>query len=848
MTDETKSTSNGRGSGAKVIPLPQVPAKRTVADVHLANLRASGLTDDTIQLANLYTEDRPKALAELVQRRSWNRLQGSALVFPFYLPGAESPHACRLRPTTPLMDVNGHGKKRARKYDQASSAGLLVYFAPRARAAGLYSATGELYWTEGEKKTLTLDQEGLACVGLTGVWNWLDVAHKDKGGGERLHPHIVEHVTVGGRPHVIVFDADARQNDKVMLAAQRLCGVLIASGATRVRFACPPDLDHKGIDDYYAAHGAAAMRALLAEATELEPADPKQPLMLVRKCAAYRDAPIDAKLRVPEGYELQRDGSLWSTEKRGTKVTASPLFITRLLVDHYSGEGRVELVYPQGEEWVTAVASHRAISDTRALVTECAPFGVPVNSANAGKLVEWFADYLHCNTTTLPRLASVAKAGWHTLDGARAFVTDEPIAADGVALFALDQRGDRRKTFAALAPRGTLDGHLAALRRAWDASPVAACAIAGALAAPLLEPLKAPNFAIHLLGESSRGKTTQLKVAGSVYGDPASPQWFASWNATLSGIELRASQLNDLPQCYDEIGGGDPQMAERIVYTLINGGGRTRATRDLAIRETVSWRTVVLSTGERELADETAATGAQVRVVQLPITGFGPLTAQDVDALGAECAAHAGSLGRAWVRELVAITDWPHYRSALKQLTAALREGADPLQSRVVGYFALLSLTEAMVSESFGLGRKDGGTLRELLGSIGSREHVQGIAERAREAVESWVMSEPDAFPELIIGAHGGLEEPKSNGVRTRHGFRKPDGTILILTGQFRQFCAKRARLTSRAVVREWQRLGWTECDSSRLDKQIRIGTARARYIVLTPLVSSDTNNTGAER
>lgn len=849
MTDRNSSSSSSKGSG-NVIPLPVVlPAKRAVSEHHLPNLRASGLTDETIELAALYSEERPKVLAQLVERRTWlSNIQGSALIIPFYLPGAGEPHACRLRPSKPRAINSPNGKQRLVKYDQASSAGLLVYFPPRARSSGKYTdASAPLYWTEGEKKSLALDQEGLTCVGLTGVWNWLDVAHKDSGGGERLHPHIAEHVTVATRSHVIVFDADARQNDQVMLAAQRLCGALFAAGAASVRFVCPPDTDHKGIDDYYAAHGGAAMHALLATAEPLEPADPKQPLMTVRKCAAYREAPLDSALRVPEDYELRRDGSLWTAEKKPARVAVAPIFITRLLVDHYSGEGRAELLYREGSEWISAVASRRAIGDSRALVAECAGYGVPVTTGNAGKVVDWFAAYLHCNAATLPRLASVANAGWHNAHGVRVFVADEPIGPDFAPPLALDRRGDRNKTFAALAPRGTLEGHVAALRRAWDASPVAACAIAGALAAPLLEPLRAPNFAIHLVGESSRGKTSQLKIAASVYGDPASPQWIASWNATLSGIELRAAQLNDLPQCYDELGGGDPQQAERVMYTLINGGGRTRATRDLSVRESVAWRTVVLSTGERELADESAATGAQVRVVQLPVEGFGSLSAPEVDALRAECATHAGSLGRAWLRELVAIDDWQRYRSILTQLTAAMREGADPLQSRVAAYFALLSLTEAMVSESFGIGHRDGHTLKELLATLGSRERVQGIAERAREAVESWVMSEPDAFPELTYSAHGGLEEPKSNGVRTRHGFRKPDGTILILSGQFRQFCAKRARLTSRAVVREWLRLGWTEVEYGRLDKQFRIGTARARYIVLTPLQNASDTTKGGE-
>lgn len=849
MADEKKPDGDDTKDGTtpKVVPIPLIPTKRKLSDAHLANLRASGLTDETIAAAALYTEERPAALAELTQRRTWNRLQGSALVFPFYGAAADSGLvSVRVRPTTPLTETQRNGKKRLRKYDQASAAGVLVYYTPRARAANAYTDVSRvLYWTEGEKKALVFDQEGLTCVGLTGVWLWLDSAHRRDSGEERLHPTITESVTIAGRAHVIVFDADSRKNDHVMMAAQRLAGVLLAAGAVSVRFVCPPDVDAaKGIDDYYALHGATHTAALLATAETIDPIDPKQPLVHVRRAHAYRDAAhIPEALRVPGGYELRRDGGLWTAsgdERRSDALlTQSPMFVTRKLVDAHSGEFRVELAYVSADGApLTIAATRRAIADSRTMVAELAAQGAPVHGGNAGKLVEWFAAFEHVNAAAIPCVTSVANTGWHVVDGARVFVAGAAIGADPDAppTLALDTRGDRRRMFAALVPRGTLAGHVAALQRAWEASPVCAAVIAGALAAPLLEPLRAPNFAIHLVGESSRGKTSMLRCAASVFGDPASPQWLASWNATATGAELRAATLNDLPQCYDEIGGGDAQAAERMLYALINGGGRTRATRDLTTRETATWRTVVLSTGERELADESTATGAQIRVVQLPVDGFGKLTAAQVDALRAECAAHSGMVGRAWLEELASIDDWPHYRDALANVTAKLRDrNADPLQGRVAAYFGLLALVEAMVSESFGIGRKH--TFSDLFNAQTKRETVEGIADRAREAVMSWVESEPDAFPELAMGPHGGLDTPKSNGVRTRHGYRKADGTVLIIPSEFRAF-AKRSRLTTRAVVREWDRKGWTELDAGRLDKAIRIGPTTNRYIILLPPTS----------
>jgi hypothetical protein len=844
-TKDGDGTNTKDGTGAPVPPPPtklrevvvQLPPKREVSAEHLEQLHASGLTDETIALAALYTELHSVRIAELLKVAKYTRASGGILVFPFFRPGEAAPHAYRLRPTYPRIIRKGKGKERVVKYEQPEGSASMVFFAPRARASGNYRSAEPKLWTEGEKKALALDQEGCVCVGLTGVWNWVDAAKRPE---HALHPEIVEHVLITGCDHVIVFDNDASANDRVMKAAQTLAGVLLAAGARSVKFVTPPPGKHKGIDDYYAAHGGDAVRALIASAADIEPIDPRQPLQRVRSIKAMREAPVPEALVMPLGYELQKDGSLWREavdEKHGAaRIAPSPIFITRHLVDHYTGDARFDLAFETNQRWHSACVSRKAVVDARTMVAELGPIGAPVTSNSASKIVDWLEDFERVNASIIERIDCVAQTGWHRIAGVRTFVSHEPITADqSKPLVALDTRGDRKKMFGSLAPRGTFEAHLAALKRAWSADPVCAAMIAAALAATLLEPLGATNFAVHLVGESSRGKTSMLKIAASIFGDPNSPQWLASWNVTASGAELRASILNDLPQCYDEIGGGDPQAAERQVYALINGGGRTRAQRDLSLRETVSWRTVVLSTGERELADESNATGAQVRVIQVPVNGFGMLNAADVDALRAECAAHCGQFGQAWIETLLAIEDWAPYRDALAKLTKTLRlQTKDALQGRVASYFGVLALAEVMAAE-LGLGSADGSTMIRLFGNTSQREAIAGLGERARDAVEQWVLSDPEAFPELEANPLTGEDPKKSHGAtRARHGFRRPDGAVLIIPAELKAFCLRNG-LAQRAVIREWIKLGWVEHDAARLDKQVKVGGKNLRFTYLKP-------------
>lgn len=851
-----------------VVPLP---VKRECSAAHLAELRASGLNDETIALAALYTELSSRAIALLVDRSTYPRSCGAALVYPAFLPGDLAPYVYRIKATTPRVDNRG-SKPRTIKYDQSHRIGSIVYYPPRARLAGAYGAAGvdpaaagvdplpppPMYWTEGEKKALLLDQLGLPCIGLTGVDNWVEAgtSHADV---VQLHPLIRDHVHVAARQHVIVFDGDARTNGQVMRAACRLAGVLHALGAASVVLACSPDPACKGIDDYYVKHGLDATLAVLRAATPLDPIDPSNPRARVHAVKALHAAPVPKACVLPDGYDVRDDGTLWrvGSERQGgaTLISAAgPILIERYLEDLYTGEGRVDVTYQHAgygpDAWTSQCISRSAMVDARVCVAELGPYGAPVTSSNAGKTIDWMHALGAVNASHIPVVKSVGRVGWHDADGQRAFVTCEPIVARGQAVqVALDSRGDRKRLYAALRPRGDAESHVAALRRAWDADESCAIMIAAAMAAPLLEPLGAPNFGVHLSGESSTGKTSMLRIGASVYGDPHDPQWCASWNATGAGAELRAAMLSDLPQIYDEIGGGDADQLDRFVYMLINGTGRTRAQRDLTVRETQHWRTVLMSTGERDLFSDTSATGVRTRIVNVSVAGFGGLSAQEIDRLRAQCAQHAGNFGRQWLQLLVDMDDWPAWREYhAKQLAefqryardvaagdetdASKRDAGkhDPgIHARAAQYFATLATAEAL-AHWIGFGQQ-GQRMIDAYQRHCETSMVDSLADRARQLVEDWAMSDPDGFPVATMSTSGGLQLPLTRPGQRLRGFRRDDA-LYVIPSEFSEFCS-RHRLAAKVVIRLWERRGWSRCDAGRCDIRIRVSGRQIKLVEL---------------
>ena len=67
---------------------------------HLADLNRSGLTDETIHAAGIYSEHDCRKLAALFNRKSWSQRMGAALIIP-YLDAAGNTVLMRGKPERP---------------------------------------------------------------------------------------------------------------------------------------------------------------------------------------------------------------------------------------------------------------------------------------------------------------------------------------------------------------------------------------------------------------------------------------------------------------------------------------------------------------------------------------------------------------------------------------------------------------------------------------------------------------------------------------------------------------------------------------------------------------------------
>lgn len=241
--------------------------------------------------------------------------------------------------------------------------------------------------------------------------------------------------------------------------------------------------------------------------------------------------------------------------------------------------------------------------------------------------------------------------------------------------------------------------------------------VSAAFAAPLLYLAHVPSGGFHIWGDSSSGKSTAFKVAGSVFGGKDYPR---NWRMTDNALETVAAQHSDALLLLDEIAQVDPKVVGDTVYMLANETGKGRATQTASARKVSTWRILFLSDGEVSLANHMEHVGKGVKAghdvrmahiaadagrglgVYETLNGF-PSGAALSDHLVTKAHQHFGTAGMAFIE--YAVEHAAELGAALQSNVPELARGLCPADahgqvSRVATRFALVGLAGELATSA----------------------------------------------------------------------------------------------------------------------------------------------------
>jgi len=217
------------------------------------DLKKSGLSDATIAAAGLYTPP-PGDLPRLLSPRLVDRVR-HVLVFPYDgashgIPMRRPDEFVRCKLFPPVSDGQGH---TVRYYQRAGTPPRL--YVPGPARAALSDPAVPLLITEGEKKALKANQEGLAALAVGGLWNW-------QAGGRPIAD--LDRIDWVERETLIVPDSDVWTRPDLVQPVFALGKELEGRGA-KVAVLKLPSIRNgtkTGLDDYLCAHPREAFDAL----------------------------------------------------------------------------------------------------------------------------------------------------------------------------------------------------------------------------------------------------------------------------------------------------------------------------------------------------------------------------------------------------------------------------------------------------------------------------------------------------------------------------------------------------------------------------------------------------------
>lgn len=305
--------------------------------------------------------------------------------------------------------------------------------------------------------------------------------------------------------------------------------------------------------------------------------------------------------------------------------------------------------------------------------------GIYIDPSPAGR--QLLAVYLQSQTPHR-QMEAATQTGWAG-DNFKAFALPDGVIGPQASKVTFQAQGLHADEYT---QRGTLPGWQAVIAAPAMGNPMLVLGLCSAFAGPVLALVGMESGGLHLVGDSSTGKTTALQAACSIWGGES---YRRSWRATANGLEGAAALFNDGLLALDEISECDPRDVGEVVYMLGNGRGKARASRSGTARTVARWRSSVLSTGERSIATSMSEAGQRikagqaVRLLDIPVHrthgawdtlhGHASGTAFS-DAIKRGARQQHGTAGRAFLEKLT--RDTQDMAQRLEAIKAALMDSA----------------------------------------------------------------------------------------------------------------------------------------------------------------------------
>jgi len=719
-----------------------------LTNLDLADLRRSGLSDAMIEAMQLESLDRTSLCTRL--ERSDIDSDDSGYVIPYFDLQGEMLRSFNCRLHKGIIKYDSASGKRI-KYCKPPGADNVVYIPPG--FAQLYNKENYIIITEGEKKAAKSVQEGYPCIAIGGVWNWFDNAKRN---GEKLEGLKISYRTkpldillsmARERKVVLLFDSDAQENEQVRAALRVLSDALLyhTNGWVRSSWIPAPDQTKKyGIDDYLQLPGGNADLRSLLDVELAKPSIGLTPLFRFSYGSTRDSRPLHYIVpNTPQGarvdvHQVLKQVEVTEGENAGAvvhKIVGSTrIWVNRVVHSIDDDNTLYNMAY-------IPLASNdiRYISGASDLINLSGRGGGEIYSDRGAPILAKekpaMEEFFHaCQTYgvrqgVVKRVQGTKRRGWIESGGEllylmpnRVFTRTQIFAAASrdVPLLPIESGSNDVALQDAMRPHGDLSTWRQLMLMGVLPNTIPSLYVSASVAGLLRHWCPdSENFIVHLYNDSSSGKTTALKAAAGVWGNPQ--RMIDMWRTTDNGLEGRCVARNDMALFLDEAGMvANDDIVKNAIYMIGNGGEKLRATRDGSERKARMFRLVTLSTGERALLRGDRHAGQEVRALEIPTHVTGSFweksigSAAEAERLSTQLMEHYGFAADLCIQYIIEAERKNHgiwkdvHHAFTESLRKTLASGTPPhILRRVKHYGLLLTALTVFLQGAMGLSTED---------------------------------------------------------------------------------------------------------------------------------------------
>ena len=215
------------------------------------------------------------------------------------------------------------------------------------------------------------------------------------------------------------------------------------------------------------------------------------------------------------------------------------------------------------------------------------------------------------------------------------------------------------------------------------------------------------SLLVHLVGDSTKGKTTAALLAVSPFGMPSNKKkgLMKSWNGTSNAtINMMAGNYG-IPLVLDELSMSNTKSLTSELYVLTNGQEKSRLNDEMRQRKQGTWSTTIISTGEQSIFERTNQNvGLTVRAFEFSNISW-TSSAENADEIRGIIQDNYGRAGQAFIEYLfeqglsIMEEKWVEWQERCME---ALPES--PFRTRIAKKYAIILAAGDIANQAIGLG------------------------------------------------------------------------------------------------------------------------------------------------